>query len=468
MSMIFGKRTAPSAPGAGVVKSDDDGRKVVTQLRSGMVSLKDISDFIIPLLPPASPPESGEIDDDPTTWREYHSLAASYFNRKGSFNNDMVLERGCALTRRLVRAVVRAGWTESLLLHPMDPNFIVSFQEEGMPEPIPLRVNFKSDPAAPRFGCMCVRVSMTSVPTMTDMATPPWWREAFMEPELNSGGLVIIAGETGSGKTTLGYAMVRARLERFAGRAVFIEVPPEIPFGVLRFGQGIAIQSEPMQLLEVPTSVLARNSDGVVLDDPISGQPLYETRKEWVSPNVSLQAALSQVLRQFPASNGRKIVYVGEVRDGSSAGECVRLAKSGHLVVLTFHAEAVSVGLGRFLQLLENAGMTRDQAASDLSDVMRIFSFQRLIRSEDDVSKVHYEGDLLLFGDTGDVSSNGVRGQLSQVAKAGGEKSMVDIINRQAAKLGSEATQRRYAETDHESRAVAWKTVRNILTATNT
>ena len=124
-------------------------------------------------------------------------------------------------------------------------------------------------------------------------------KEAVAKPS----GMILLAGPTGSGKTTTLYAMLN-----------------KIDF-------------------------LTRNV--VTVEDPI----------EYVLPNVSqieinpkaditFANSLRSVLRQDP-----DVICVGEIRDEETAGTALRAAQTGHLVIATIHSNSNASSLIRLLDL---------------------------------------------------------------------------------------------------------------------
>lgn len=124
----------------------------------------------------------------------------------------------------------------------------------------------------------------------TDLGmTPEQARTA--EALLNSNtGLLLVAGQTGAGKTTTLYAMMRYAASR--GRAVVsIEDPVEMP-------------------LQYTSQLEVREQTG-----------------------VTFERALRTALRQDP-----DVLMIGEIRDRDTARTAMHAALSGHLVLSTTHA----------------------------------------------------------------------------------------------------------------------------------
>jgi hypothetical protein len=73
-----------------------------------------------------------------------------------------------------------------------------------------------------------LRVTASYAPHLSELKFKnPLWPLILLSPKLLSGGLVVFAAEMGQGKTTTAAAMVRSRLERYAGYGQTVENPPK-------------------------------------------------------------------------------------------------------------------------------------------------------------------------------------------------------------------------------------------------
>jgi competence protein ComGA len=144
-------------------------------------------------------------------------------------------------------------------------------------------------------------------------------------------GLIMIAGATGSGKTTTLYTLLNQVQSR---KIVTIEDPIEVHYPFLT-----QIQINPRQ-------------------------------------NLTFESAIKQVLRHDP-----DIIVIGEIRDEIEAKAALRSALTGHLVLSTIHARSAEQTIDR----LTNLGLDRQEILNNLVLIIH----QELI----DVShgkKVHY------------------------------------------------------------------------------
>ena len=123
-------------------------------------------------------------------------------------------------------------------------------------------------------------------------------------------GLILIAGETGVGKTTTASAILRTRLERIGGIGLAIEDPPEVDLnGPVGLG-GRCIQIS-----------ASRQMGGY-------------------------REPLVLALRSNP-----DIIFLGEVREENAASEVVQASINGHLIISTIHAASVGSAIERLATL---------------------------------------------------------------------------------------------------------------------
>ncbi len=131
--------------------------------------------------------------------------------------------------------------------------------------------------------------------------------EQLLHERLNQGGLVVIAGSPGNGKTTTSASMIIKRLEEHSGVCITVEDPPEFPISGMH-GTGLCIQN-------------------AVQDN-------------------DFEAAIKTSLRSYPTGQNT-IMFVGEVRDAESASEVIKASLDGRLVIVTVHADSVYSGIKR-------------------------------------------------------------------------------------------------------------------------
>lgn len=145
-----------------------------------------------------------------------------------------------------------------------------------------------------------------------------------------SGGLVLITGATGSGKSTTQYT-VACGFPRDEVNLITVEDPVEY---LLPFAKQIQLQA----LIKQKAIELERS-----------------------------------ILRQDP-----DVLVFGEIRDADSARAALAFAESGHLVISTLHANSVLQVTERFLSIIEQTH--REDAKFLLAHYLKVIVHQKLVR----------------------------------------------------------------------------------------
>ncbi|TAM74800.1 PilT/PilU family type 4a pilus ATPase [bacterium] len=168
-----------------------------------------------------------------------------------------------------------------------------------------------------------------AVPSTADLGLP---RRVLEFASLRA-GFVVIAGATGSGKTTTAAALLDAVDVACARHIVTIEEPIEYRLRGRR-------------------SLVTQREVGVDVDDAASG----------------IRAAL----REDP-----DVIFLGELRDGVAVETALTAAETGHLVVTTLHARGADGAVERIVDLA--AGQRRDHVRRLLAQVLAGIVYQRLV-----------------------------------------------------------------------------------------
>jgi twitching motility protein PilT len=157
----------------------------------------------------------------------------------------------------------------------------------------------------------------------------PYQNLLLSEDYQRTGGLIVVFGATGAGKTTTAAATIVARLERLGGFCLCVEDPPE---NVLEGFHG---------------------TNGYV--------------EQMDASDIGYEQALIEALRCFP-SGIPSMLLLGEIRSKAEAYEAMQVALDGHLVITTMHAKDIPSGLSRLASLAEATGEseTRSMLASGL------------------------------------------------------------------------------------------------------
>ena len=151
-----------------------------------------------------------------------------------------------------------------------------------------------------RMGMVWRRIT-TKIMTVDDLQLPQGLKDLAMQPR----GLIILAGATGSGKSTSMAAMLDWRNKHSAGHIVTIEDPVEY------------------------------------IHSPIKS--IFTQRELGIDTN-SWDMAVQSAMRQAP-----DVVCVGEVRNEHTMEKAMQLAQTGHLVFFTIHANNAVQAIERIL-----------------------------------------------------------------------------------------------------------------------
>lgn len=176
---------------------------------------------------------------------------------------------------------------------------------------------------------MVIRRVRTSIPSIEELGLPP----LFGTLSLLKRGLVLIVGQTGSGKSTTMASMLAHRNEHGEGHIITIEDPIEFVHDHKR-------------------CIFTQREIGIDTD--------------------SYTMALRQALRQRP-----DVVAIGEIRDAESMDHAVRFAETGHLCIATLHASNSVQALERILGFFEPS--THRQKLGILSETLKAIVSQRLV-----------------------------------------------------------------------------------------
>lgn len=158
------------------------------------------------------------------------------------------------------------------------------------------RVNVYMERGAP---AIVIRRVNTRIPSFEELRLPP----VVAQLALASRGLVLVTGQTGSGKSTTLAAMISYRSQKRSGHIVTIEDPIEF-------------------VHPHDKSIISQREIGTDCE--------------------SFSLALRDALRQAP-----DVILIGEIRDDESATAAVHFAETGHLVLSTLHATNASQTLER-------------------------------------------------------------------------------------------------------------------------
>ncbi len=177
---------------------------------------------------------------------------------------------------------------------------------------------------------VAMRFVKNQAPRLDDLGLPPILKDIA----LSERGIVLIAGTTGSGKSTTMAAMIEHINEMQAKNIITLEDPIEFMF-------------------EDNQCDIKQREVGV--DVP------------------SFAEGLRGVLRQDP-----DIILIGEMRDAVSFSAALSAADTGHLVFSTLHVTNAAQGVGRVLDFFKPD--EREHVRQQLAGTLRAIICQRMVR----------------------------------------------------------------------------------------
>lgn len=176
---------------------------------------------------------------------------------------------------------------------------------------------------------LAMRYVKTQVPSFEQLGLLPQIRQIAESPR----GIVLVAGSTGSGKSTTLAAMLEHINGNYKKHIVTLEDPIEFVFE--------------------------------------DNQSIIEQREVGLDTQ-SFHHALKHVLRQDP-----DIIMVGEMRDNISFAAAMSAADTGHLVLSTLHTTNASQSVTRILDFFE--ANEREQVRRQLAGTLQAVICQRMV-----------------------------------------------------------------------------------------
>ncbi len=181
---------------------------------------------------------------------------------------------------------------------------------------------------------IAMRPIKTKVPPLADLSLPEVIARLTYLPR----GLVLVTGDTGSGKSTTLAAMIQAMNERYRKHVITLEDPIEYTF----------------------------ESNRCMIEQRSLGQDM-----------PSFASGLKHALRQDP-----DIILVGEMRDLETSALAISAAETGHLVLSTLHTVNASQTVERIVDMYPAAqqNQIRSMLANTLQAVVSQTLFSRIDR----------------------------------------------------------------------------------------
>lgn len=180
---------------------------------------------------------------------------------------------------------------------------------------------------------MVLRRIETRIPTLEELRLPEILKELVMVKR----GLIIVVGGTGTGKSTSLAAMIGYRNRNSTGHIITIEDPIEF----------------------------IHQHAGCII-----------TQREVGIDTESYEVALKNTLRQAP-----DVILIGEVRSRETMDYAIAFAETGHLCLMTLHANNANQALDRIINFFPED--RRSQLLLDLSLNLKATIAQQLIPRAD-------------------------------------------------------------------------------------
>lgn len=176
---------------------------------------------------------------------------------------------------------------------------------------------------------LAMRYVKTQVPSFEELGLRPILRSIAEEPR----GIILMAGTTGSGKSTSLAAMIQHINGNFKKHIITLEDPIEFVFE--------------------------------------DNQSVIEQREVGLDTH-SFPDGLKHVLRQDP-----DVIMIGEMRDATSFAAAISAADTGHLVLSTLHTTNSAQSVGRILDFFK--ADEREQVRRQLAGTLKAVICQRMV-----------------------------------------------------------------------------------------
>ncbi len=188
---------------------------------------------------------------------------------------------------------------------------------------------------------MVLRYIPINIPSLESLQLPPVLKDIVMAKR----GLIICVGATGQGKSTSLAALLDYRNTNSSGHILTVEDPVEF----MHQHKGCLV-----------------------------------SQREVGTDTDNFHTALKNSLRQAP-----DVIVVGEVRDRETMEHVIEFAETGHLCLMTLHANNSNQALERIINFFPES--SRNQILLDLSLNVKMIMSQRLVSTGDESRRVAVE-----------------------------------------------------------------------------
>lgn len=185
---------------------------------------------------------------------------------------------------------------------------------------------------------MTIRMIPNEIPTFEELKLPLHIKD-FTK---NNNGLVLITGQTGSGKSTTLATIINHINKTSKKHIITIEDPIEFVF---------------------------KNNKSVI------------TQRQLAIDTASFPDGIKYALRQDP-----DVILIGEIRDRETLMSALKAAETGHLVFSTLHTNDTIQTINRIINFFEPSD--RDFIRKQLSGTLRGVVTQKLLKTADGKSRV--------------------------------------------------------------------------------
>lgn len=177
--------------------------------------------------------------------------------------------------------------------------------------------------------------------SMKELGLPSIIASHLVSPRLLKGGLIIVSGLPGNGKSTTLASIIVERLKKFAGICITVEDPIEMPL------QG-------------------QHGPGLCLQRGVLGEEAFSH-------------AIRDALRGYPAKTAA-MMMIGEVRDAETAALALRSSVDGRLVMITMHAGNIIQSIQRLCSMASKT-ISLEEVRELLASSFRIALHQNLVQA---------------------------------------------------------------------------------------
>jgi twitching motility protein PilT len=254
--------------------------------------------------------------------------------------SDIHVKVGCPVVFRINRQLIAIEcpqptdeWMKKIVEHIVPPHLTKRVEEEREADFsyfLPNVGRFRTNLFQQRGQwALAMRYVKTIVPSFEELGLLEQIKKIAESPR----GIVLVAGSTGSGKSTTLAAMIEHINANFKKHMVTLEDPIEFVF-------------------EDNQSVIEQREVGL--------------------DTLSFHHALKHVLRQDP-----DIIMIGEMRDATSFTAAISAADTGHLVISTLHTTTAAQSVGRILDFFK--AEEREQIRRQLAGTLRGVICQRMV-----------------------------------------------------------------------------------------